>query len=255
MSTVIFKWNPSFSSYTMKRFLNDMEDVNDSYSDFNWSVWDYEKIHTGDECFWLKVGYGQTGIVGHGVITSEPYEDEDWSGKGRKTFYVDFKPDIMLCADAFTLLDSDALQRVIPDFDWHGGHSGLVLSEGQAIALSGLWKDYLAANKEAFEKAKSDNVVMKEYFEAVMYDDGDKKISLFLSDRRLLITQKDNTEEINLSSWNVGEIKTAYALDSVDALGEKFKQRYGHPGAISAIMQDFLTLNIGFNTGFNGDDD
>ncbi len=45
MSVVILKWNPDFSSYTMARFLNDLEKcalVNNDNTGMNWSVWDYE---------------------------------------------------------------------------------------------------------------------------------------------------------------------------------------------------------------------
>ena len=42
MKTVIFKWNPEFSSYAMGRFLLDLADMRAGVeSDFNWSVWDH----------------------------------------------------------------------------------------------------------------------------------------------------------------------------------------------------------------------
>ena len=91
MKTVILKWNPAVSSYSMLHYLSDIRMLNVSgLSDFNWSVWDYEQIHEGDKYYWLKVGQcGQVGIVGAGTITSEPYTGEDWSGKGIKTYYVE----------------------------------------------------------------------------------------------------------------------------------------------------------------------
>lgn len=153
MATVIFKWNPAFSSYTMKSFLIDLSYCKRDgleYMDFDWSVWDYDKIHDGDEFYWVKVGYGQTGIVGHGTITSEPSEGKDWSGKGRKTFYVDFEPDILINPDALPLLTCRELSEAIPDFEWNKGHSGLVLDDNQAEKLRCLWADYLNSKKNDF---------------------------------------------------------------------------------------------------------
>ncbi|MDD6228427.1 MAG: hypothetical protein PUA94_05290 [Bacteroidales bacterium] len=164
MATVIFKWNPSFSSYTMNRFLIDLSycktDGND-YMDFNWSVWDYDKIHDEDELYWIKVGLGQIGIVGHGTITSDPYEDEDWSGKGRETFYVNFEPDILINPDALTLLTCKELSEAIPDFEWDKGHSGLVLNDRQAEKLRYLWVDYLDSHKKEFlrESIKDNDII------------------------------------------------------------------------------------------------
>ena len=68
MKTVIFKWNPAFSSYNMHHYLSDLIDMVTEYEpDYNWSVWDWKQIHEGDRFFWVKVGmYGQTGIVASG---------------------------------------------------------------------------------------------------------------------------------------------------------------------------------------------
>ena len=158
MATVILKWNPNFSSYSMYHFLYDV--INTNYGvtdDFDWSVWDYEKIHEGDKFYWVKLGYGQIGIVGQGVITSEPWVGEDWSGKGRKTYYVNFVPNILINPDALPILTSSTLASRIPDFEWDHGHSGLVLDDTQAEKLDNLWEAFLNEHKDEFEtKANTD---------------------------------------------------------------------------------------------------
>lgn len=151
MSTVILKWNPSFSSYSMFRFLAGIVDLNyGEMENYNWSVWDYDKIHKGDRFYWLKVGYGQVGIVGAGTIISEPYEDEDWRGKGRRTFYVDFIPEILINSDALPILSAETLSDYIPDFEWDRGHSGLVLNPQQSAALDELWNAYIEEHRSEF---------------------------------------------------------------------------------------------------------
>ena len=153
MNTVIFKWNPSFSSYSMFHYLNDLVNCNYGVTDgFNWSVWEFDKVHEGDRYYWLKLGQGAVGIVGCGTITSEPYEDEDWSGKGRKTYYVDFKPEMLLNPDALPILTNTTLNARIPDFEWDHGHSGIVLNRVQAERLEKLWEAFVTENQEDLEK-------------------------------------------------------------------------------------------------------
>lgn len=166
MKTVIFKWNPAFSSYSMLHYLHDMYNLRqyDEF-DYNWSVWDWRQIHEGDRFYWVKVGmYGQTGIVASGKITSEPYRDEDWSGKGRETYYVDFVPDVLINPDALPIFSCADLAKAIPDFEWDKGHSGLVLNDDQAKMLVDLWADFLAKNNIPFTEAKN-----KRYQEDLIY--------------------------------------------------------------------------------------
>lgn len=154
MSTVILKWNPSFSSYPMFGYLQELRALtNDEETDFNWSVWDHEKIDIGDKLYWVKLGYGQTGIVASGRVTSKPYLGKDWSGKDRETYYVDFELDIMINPDTLPILTNEELSREIPDFDWAKGHSGLVLNEQQAKKLDALWQKFIERNKDYWQKA------------------------------------------------------------------------------------------------------
>ena len=155
MKTVILKWNPAFSSYSMLNYLYSIYNLreNDVF-DYDWSVWDWQQIHEGDRFFMVKVGmYGQTGIVAAGEIISEPYKGEDWSGKDRETYYVDFMPDTMINPDALPILTCHELEQAVPDFEWARGHSGLVLTDEQAQKLKELWTSFLTKNEPAFTQA------------------------------------------------------------------------------------------------------
>lgn len=109
----------------------------------NWSVWEHEKIRKGDLVYLLKVGYGTTGIVAKGKVTHKAYRDEDWSGKGRETYYVDFVALCMVSPDAAPILTSQRLEDNIADFDWRGGHSGMRLSSEQEARFNTLWNEYV----------------------------------------------------------------------------------------------------------------
>ena len=147
-NTVILKWNPAVSSYNLIRFL---DDIAQETRDSDWSIWEHERVRSGDTFYMVKVGCGQTGIVMRGKITTDPVVDEDWSGRGRRTYYCDYQAEIMINPDAFRLLGSDALRDNIPDFDWTGGHAGVVLDERAAAVLETMWLSYLRGNMAEFE--------------------------------------------------------------------------------------------------------
>lgn len=147
MATCILKWNPAISSYTTSRYLHDLnwfiQGGNQGNVFFDWNVWDHKKVKRGDTVYLLKVGNGPTGIVAKGKVTSKPYEGEDWSGKGRETFYVNFKLHYMIAPDCAPILTTQALQEAMPDFQWDGGHSGIMLPPDYEATLETLWSDFI----------------------------------------------------------------------------------------------------------------
>jgi len=157
MKTVILKWNPSFSSYSMLDYLYEMQQLNKGRDvQFNWSIWDHDQVKEGDRFYWVKVGmYGQIGIVGCGTIASDCYPGEDWSGKGRETYYADLNPEVLINPDTLPILTAATLSARIPSFEWDRGHSGLVLTDEQAEELDKLWKEFLEENRDALERAAS----------------------------------------------------------------------------------------------------
>lgn len=153
MNTVIFKWNPAISSYSMSDFLNSIIETEE---EANWSVWDHSDISEGDRFFMLKVGCGINGIVASGTITSAPYQNSDWRGDNRKVFYCDYKADVIINPETFDLLSSDVLKQEIPNFDWHGGHSGVILPATDAERFITLWNKYLQENFRGFLQRMAD---------------------------------------------------------------------------------------------------
>lgn len=112
--------------------------------DLNWNVWDHDKAHRGDRFFMVRVGEGKTGIVMSGHFASEPYRDEDWSGRGRTTYYMDLDIDHIFHPERTPILTTAQLVEAIPDFRWTGGASGQMLAADQAATLEKLWGEFLA---------------------------------------------------------------------------------------------------------------
>ena len=130
----------------MSRFLEDIqwEGVSD------WSIAQYDRVKAGDKFFMLKVGLGVCGIVASGKITSDPEIGEDWSGRGRQVYYSEYDCDFMVNPETLPVLESRTLKEHTPDFDWNGGHSGVVLDNKQAAVLKRLFDSYLKDNAAVF---------------------------------------------------------------------------------------------------------
>ena len=154
MNTFLLLWNPAISSYTIDRCeeefnfedgLFDFIDDEDNFPwDLNWSVWEWETAREGDRFFMLRVGEGQpNGILMSGKFSSNPYVDDDWSGKKRVTHYVDLDFDAAIHPDSPKILSSDVLEKHFPDRNWRKRHSGQLLDEETTAKLEELWNDHI----------------------------------------------------------------------------------------------------------------
>ena len=108
MKTYILFWNPAVSSYKLENFQNEIEDTG-YYGDMTWSIWEHKNASAGDRFFLVRCGDGNTGICMSGYFSSDPYQDEDWSGKERDTYYVNLEPDIMINPEYLPILTTAEL--------------------------------------------------------------------------------------------------------------------------------------------------
>lgn len=254
MGIVILKWNPGFSSYTMARFLNHLEKcalANDGNVGMNWSVWDFDKVHEGDVCYMLKVGYGQTGIVARGIITSDPYKGEDWSWRNRPTQYCDFTFEAMINPDAFPLLNSAELTEAIPDFDWYGGHSGLVLTDHQAEVLERQWNDYLQKQSEYFEKASDQNLFLLS--QPLLKDGSPYKMELeenYRNHNNIRIECKVDDVIRRITIYNYHRTLGKFGVKSWRTLQHLFFQNYPLQEDLQTLCADLYAHQITFEASF-----
>lgn len=58
----------------------------------------------------------------------------------------------MLNPETFPILESSKLEALIPDFDWYGGHSGVILSPKLGQLLITLFETYLQENAACFKE-------------------------------------------------------------------------------------------------------
>lgn len=150
MKVFVLQWNPEISSYRMEDFNADLANFDGEW--FNWSVWDWKEAHEGDMFYLIKCGgEGANGIVMQGHFVSDPYAGEDWSGKGRLTYYMDMEPEYMIHPLSCPILTTEALDEAMPEFQWKGGHSGRVVPFDCALKLEEMWTAYLEAHKDIFD--------------------------------------------------------------------------------------------------------
>lgn len=168
MNTIIFKWNPAFSSYSMFRNLQGIIQANlDGQMLMKWSAWEWQQMRPGDRWYMVKVGYGATGIVATGTLIGKPYRGDDWSGKGRDVHYVDMEVEMYLNPDALPILTSAVLTSRVPEFDWDRGHSGAVLAPEVATKLNALWDAFVAEHHDLLSE-KADTPV--EYNDKIFWN-------------------------------------------------------------------------------------
>ena len=160
MATFLLYWNPYFSSYKMDRFLEefdfpegiDVMTADDNWdrspNDFNWSIVDHEKAHEGDKFVFVKVGYAKpTGIVGIGQFTSDPYVDKDWSGQGRRIYYMDMYWDSVIKPNSDKILKTSDLIAAIPEVHWSRGKAGTEVAPEIAKKIMALWEQHVKSVK------------------------------------------------------------------------------------------------------------
>lgn len=139
--TYVLMWNPAISSYKMKDHINSIPNILTEH--FNWSVYDYQNAKKDDRFVLVRCGEGKTGIVMSGIFDSNPYQGNDWSGRGRRVFYMDMTPNFIADPESTRIITTQDLQKAIPSFDWSGGRSGRLLTEEQAKQLEELISPYL----------------------------------------------------------------------------------------------------------------
>lgn len=141
--TFIMRWNTDISNYKLCEFEEALEDFFDEGFYYDWSIWDYQKAHIGDRFYMIRTGEGTNGVVMRGTIIGNPYPDVDWSGMGRKVYYIRMSLSNMIHPEKAPLLTTDELADEIPDFNWMDGHSGEILSDEQSAKLEDVWNNYI----------------------------------------------------------------------------------------------------------------
>lgn len=82
-------------------------------------------------------------LVFRGLFLSEPYEGDDWAGKGQQRHYVDISCEH---GSVTPLVPTDALQNAILEINWLHGHSGELITVDQEKKIDKLLSDAILRN-------------------------------------------------------------------------------------------------------------
>ena len=95
-----------------------------------------DEVRKKGDCFYMeRLGDEGRGIVFRGQFTSDPYLGEDWAGTSKKRYYVDIDCFDASPADGQPHITVEELKSILPEINWDKGHSGQLLTEGQAQKL------------------------------------------------------------------------------------------------------------------------
>ncbi|UXW85684.1 winged helix-turn-helix domain-containing protein [Microbacterium azadirachtae] len=110
--------------------------------EIRWSVGSRVDVPAGTHAWLLRQG-GPYGLLGHGIVTSEPFEDDDFAKPGQTSRYVQVAFDVLL--DENDILSRDILEYAIPEFAWrYQLQSGNRVDSGTNDRLLELWNEHIS---------------------------------------------------------------------------------------------------------------
>lgn len=100
-----------------------------------------KKVQIGDEFFLIKLGTLPRGIIGHGIVIGDVFDDKDWDGyRGKKAIhYVPCEWDTLLNYKTREILDVAVLDEKCPQQWWHPEGSGTRIKDEVLPTLYELW--------------------------------------------------------------------------------------------------------------------
>lgn len=111
MATYLLTWNPQrFDWFDIDEEIADLEAS--GWLEGSWTCGQNKSLKPGDRFYLIRLGYRtlNKGIVGSGVITSEPYLDEHWQDQAGATSasarFVDVRFDALLNAEFDKVLET-----------------------------------------------------------------------------------------------------------------------------------------------------
>lgn len=107
-----------------------------------WAVGSRSEVAVGTHAWLLKQG-GPFGLLGHGVVASEPFDGEHFAKPGQTSRYVRVTFDVLLDED--DILGRDVLVNVVPEVAWrYQLRSGNRIAPELNARLLELWNEHIS---------------------------------------------------------------------------------------------------------------
>ena len=141
----ILRWNPNISSFKQEHFdlFRERLATTGSAGQFDWSVYDWQKVRKDDVFIMQKVGTDSDCIAMCGKFVAKCFADEDWNPdrNKKKVHYAYLEIDVMFEYD--DRLSAATMEKQFPSIDWHGGHSGVLISSDDGAKIMSIIDDVL----------------------------------------------------------------------------------------------------------------
>lgn len=185
MKTILFTWNPRKWPWDDLPQAVAAANVDGRHVD-TWSCGVTRNIHIGDRAFLMRLGQSPKGIMGSGVVVSEPEEGEHWdpdrAAAGDTGYYVEILFDAL---SPTPILGEDVLSK--PPFsahNWYPMASGTFIPDEIARVLEDVWKK---ATGTTFIPPAKDDLTR-------LYIEGTKRTRLVTSCERNPVARKKCVE-------------------------------------------------------------
>lgn len=141
MKLFLLRWNPEISSWKEGDFRKALAESRESPYPMDWSVREWEQIEPYDWAVLCRVGTAADGIVAIGRFDGQVKEADSWRQDGAKCHYAFFWMRLVQEPLQTGAMLAEDLEKALPEINWHGGHSGIVVPPDQAPALAGFIAD------------------------------------------------------------------------------------------------------------------
>jgi 5-methylcytosine-specific restriction enzyme A len=156
MNTFLFIWNPKkwpwndlpqavYEANAEGRYVED------------WSCAATRDISIGDRAFLMRLGVSPKGIMGSGIIISEPYEGLDWREERAKLGGTIYKINILfdVLSDLPILSEEELISPPFPKYDWCPPANARHIPKSIANLLESAW---LRATGTTFDQPETMNI-------------------------------------------------------------------------------------------------
>ncbi|MFC1549608.1 HNH endonuclease, partial [Nitrospirota bacterium] len=138
--TFLFAWNPN--KWTWEDMPQAVYEANaeGKYLD-KWSCSAFKQISPGDRAFLIRLGRNPKGIIGSGIVVSEPFLDTHWdaekANKGNKVHRVEILFDML--SERPLLNEASLKSGALEKHNWFPQTSGTIIPDDIAKSLEAEW--------------------------------------------------------------------------------------------------------------------
>lgn len=133
----LLTWNPN--TWPWKKYSHQQLEVQQNGGTvMQWSCGNSKNIHLGDTFYLMKVGPNKPGIIGKGIVLSNPFKDQHFIDPDREANYIRIRINTLSDNDK-PILSLNNLKKEIPDQLWTPQASGITIKDDAVVILERIW--------------------------------------------------------------------------------------------------------------------